>query len=274
MAIEIKHKFQSAKADSSDASLIRPSNWNDTHKIELGGQRLLGRATTGQGDAQEVSIGSGLEWSSGQIRVKPSDFITTAIIEGALGYSMVKQTGSTALSMEHSSGTTKLKIGSAVASDNWPIHITGKSANSDNLGGQAPSYYTNIPARLGYTPVRQYGSNNMGLFWSGSDPVVRVDTTDFLVVTNANAPHFVRTNIANSGAGVVGSYALLGFVALDKQEIGPGTHVAGSSLRWASASGDRLSATIEGTWRCMGYLPDASVNTKPGNRETLFLRFA
>ena len=33
MAITVKHKFVSAIADESDASVVRPSNWNDTHDI-------------------------------------------------------------------------------------------------------------------------------------------------------------------------------------------------------------------------------------------------
>lgn len=33
MSIAVSHKFHSAKADSSDATLINPSNWNDTHTV-------------------------------------------------------------------------------------------------------------------------------------------------------------------------------------------------------------------------------------------------
>lgn len=62
MAIEIKHKFQSAQPDLPDASMVRPSNWNDTHNIEMLGQRLLGRGTAGTGTAQEISLGAGLQW--------------------------------------------------------------------------------------------------------------------------------------------------------------------------------------------------------------------
>jgi hypothetical protein len=29
----VKHKFQSAKSDGADATLVRPSNWNDTHDV-------------------------------------------------------------------------------------------------------------------------------------------------------------------------------------------------------------------------------------------------
>ena len=48
------------------------------------------------------------------------------------------------------------------------IDISGNSAtttlasNSSQLNGQAASYYTNIPARLGYTPVNQAGDTIAG----------------------------------------------------------------------------------------------------------------
>lgn len=63
MAIEVKHKFQSPKADGGDTTLIRPSNWNDVHEISMLGPRVLGRAAAGQGAAQELSLGTGLSIS-------------------------------------------------------------------------------------------------------------------------------------------------------------------------------------------------------------------
>lgn len=68
MAIEVKHKFQSQKPDSPDASLIRPSNWNDTHDITLAGSRLVGRAATSAGVAQEISLGAGLEFDGATLK--------------------------------------------------------------------------------------------------------------------------------------------------------------------------------------------------------------
>ena len=63
MAIEVKHKFQSPKSDGGDTKLVRPSNWNDTHSISMMGPRVLGRAAAGQGDAQELTLGTGLNIS-------------------------------------------------------------------------------------------------------------------------------------------------------------------------------------------------------------------
>jgi len=42
----IKHKFVSGKADDGDATLVRPSNWNDTHDIDHGIATLEASGTT------------------------------------------------------------------------------------------------------------------------------------------------------------------------------------------------------------------------------------
>jgi hypothetical protein len=67
MTISVKHKFVSAIADEGDTSIVRPSNWNDTHDIELATSRLVGRTTAGTGPAEEISIGSGLSLSGGTL---------------------------------------------------------------------------------------------------------------------------------------------------------------------------------------------------------------
>lgn len=72
MTISVKHKFASAKADSADASLIRPSNWNDEHNITLAASRLLGRSSATAGAMEEISLGAGLAFS-GSTLTSPAD---------------------------------------------------------------------------------------------------------------------------------------------------------------------------------------------------------
>jgi hypothetical protein len=55
MAVSLKHKFNSAKSDSSDSTLVRPSNWNDEHDLLLATDTLLGRATAGTGAVEEIT---------------------------------------------------------------------------------------------------------------------------------------------------------------------------------------------------------------------------
>lgn len=69
MAVSLKHKFTSAKPDSGDSSLIRPSNWNDEHDLTIASSRLVGRTTAGAGPVEEISVGSGLSLSAGSLAV-------------------------------------------------------------------------------------------------------------------------------------------------------------------------------------------------------------
>lgn len=89
MAIEIIHRFVSQKADGADNSLVRPSNWNDTHSLRLAPQRLIGRAATTTGDAQEVSLGSGLSFSGTVLNadtVVPGSVVYLAMNSTPTGY--------------------------------------------------------------------------------------------------------------------------------------------------------------------------------------------
>lgn len=54
MAINIKHKFTSPAVDDDDPNVIKPSNWNDSHDITLAANKLIGRASSGEGPAEEI----------------------------------------------------------------------------------------------------------------------------------------------------------------------------------------------------------------------------
>lgn len=60
MTLSIKHKFVSPKADGGDTTIVRPSNWNDSHNILLAAKRLIGRALATDGDAEEIIVGTSL----------------------------------------------------------------------------------------------------------------------------------------------------------------------------------------------------------------------
>jgi len=54
--VSLKHLFQSQKADGTNVTLVKPSNWNDEHKFETAADNiLLGRpAGAGPGPVQEI----------------------------------------------------------------------------------------------------------------------------------------------------------------------------------------------------------------------------
>lgn len=55
MALSIKHKFQSEKEDGPDETEVQPSNWNDEHEIKLQQNTIIGRASSGEGSAEEIT---------------------------------------------------------------------------------------------------------------------------------------------------------------------------------------------------------------------------
>ncbi len=67
MTVSLKHAFASAKADSGDATLIQPSNWNAEHTLTQATGKLLGRSTAGVGATEEISVGTGLSLSGGTL---------------------------------------------------------------------------------------------------------------------------------------------------------------------------------------------------------------
>lgn len=69
MTVSLKHAFESAKEDSADASLVQPSNWNAEHSLTCASGILIGRATAGTGNAEEIGLGSGLSFSGSNLVV-------------------------------------------------------------------------------------------------------------------------------------------------------------------------------------------------------------
>jgi microcystin-dependent protein len=59
MAYYIKHKFQSAKADGTNVTLVKPSNWNEDHELWMDEGTIIGRPPgSGSGPGMEIPIGS------------------------------------------------------------------------------------------------------------------------------------------------------------------------------------------------------------------------
>jgi hypothetical protein len=56
MAVSLKHKFTNPKPDGSDATIVRPSNWNDEHDLVIAAGTVVGRTTAGTGAAEEITF--------------------------------------------------------------------------------------------------------------------------------------------------------------------------------------------------------------------------
>lgn len=56
MAVSITHTFVSAKGDGTDATLVRPSNWNAIHSTSMATGNVLGRQSAGVGTFEEIPL--------------------------------------------------------------------------------------------------------------------------------------------------------------------------------------------------------------------------
>ncbi len=66
MTISLKHKTQAAGTDAGNGEIAK-TEWNEEHDLTMATARLLGRTTAGDGAAEEISVGSGLSLSGGEL---------------------------------------------------------------------------------------------------------------------------------------------------------------------------------------------------------------
>ena len=94
MAISLKHFFQSAKADSPDVTLVQPSNWNEEHVLVQETNRLLGRASSGVGPTEEISLDANFTIAGGTLALASSVSVAALSVSGTGAVKVA--TGSTA----------------------------------------------------------------------------------------------------------------------------------------------------------------------------------
>ncbi len=118
--------------------------------------------------------------------------------------------------------------------------------------------------------------NSAALTGTPTAPTAAVGTNTTQLATTAfvlaNSDGVTATTVGAATAGMsvgsLGSYALL--AKYDGVAVAQGATVAGSALRYASAT-IQSTTTVSGTWRCMGVLP---MYTSNGSNITLWLRIS
>lgn len=207
MTITINHKFRSQKPDGTDASVMRPSNWNEAHNITMAAGRLMGRITAGEGQVEEITLGAGLSFANGAL-------------------------------------------------------VASASTDAVTLGGQAPSYYTAITARLGYTPPKSPYGSRIAVDYQGGDPIITVDVTNFVLATkpyvdNVNNQANNAITIANNAFNNMRLVSVVSHPQASFQYIGDGRIITGYT-REAGATGQvqvLYSMQLQGYSPSRGWVP-------------------
>ena len=158
----------------------------------------------------------------------PLNIINVTVNNSNVNYPFVLaasgETGPKALLMDGAGGTYNPSTNTATIDISGNSATTTLASNSSQLNGQAASYYTNIPARLGYTPANKAGDTITGdftvngnftllgnaNFFSASNiyitsSVVQID--DNIITLNAFSPYlrYAGIEMYDSGSGTLSS---------------------------------------------------------------------
>lgn len=68
MAISLTHTTPAVGTDAGNGE-IGKTQWNENHTITMATSKLLGRTTAGTGAVEEISVGSGLTFASGTLKI-------------------------------------------------------------------------------------------------------------------------------------------------------------------------------------------------------------
>lgn len=157
MTVSLKHAFQSAKADGTDTSIVRPSDWNAEHVLTQATGKLLGRTSAGTGATEEITAGSGLTLGSGTLSADVTSVagrtgaVTLAVADVSDAAPLASpaltgtptaptasvstnttQIATTAFTISQISNDSPTKSGTG-ATGTWGISVTGNSATATKL---------------------------------------------------------------------------------------------------------------------------------------------
>jgi hypothetical protein len=204
MAITVKHKFVSAIPDGADATIVRPSNWNDDH--DLTGTIPVANGGTGASTLTGYVVGNGTSAFTASSTI-PSGDITglgtmstqnanavaitggsingttigaTTASTGAFTYFSTSSTTNTTPVLSYNASNCNFAVGATVSGSYLQAVMQNKSATatastnwavSNDLGTDS-SYYgefgMNSSVYSSGTPADFFSLNN-GIYFSGHD---------------------------------------------------------------------------------------------------------
>jgi hypothetical protein len=195
MTITVKHKFVSAIADSTDTSLVRPTNWNDTHDI-------VGLGTMAEQNANAVAITGG--------SINGTTIGATTASTGAFTYISTSSFTSTTPTLSFNASNCPVAMGATVSGSYLQTVLQNKSGTagastnyvlSNDLGTDS-TYYgefgMNSSVYTSGTPADFFSLNN-GVYFSSHDGDVTIGSgngykTFFAWGTTGNKAHVINAS--------------------------------------------------------------------------------
>jgi hypothetical protein len=189
---------------------------------------------------------------------------------GVAAASYVTLTGTQTLTNKTITGTF---TGNLTGTGSWATNAVNANTatNSTQLNGQSDSYYTNIPARLGYTPVNKAGDTVTGNLIINGNFTVNGATTLFSAsnVYISSSQLYIEDNILTLNA----FSPYLRYAGVEMYDSGSGTL---SSLLWdgeadyfflsgSSVNGKIITGPDGQTNLSSNYIPKATAGYKLGN---------
>jgi hypothetical protein len=182
MAISVTHTFVSPVADDGDPNEVGPDEWNATHTVTLGTDKLLGRDTAGSGAVEEIGLTSPLAFDgAGNIAVDLSSMLSEA--EAAAAYQPLDADLTSWAGVTRASGFDT--FATTPSSANLDALVTDDTGSGALVFGTSPTFTTSI---LVADETVDIGTSSVGIndLHLGSGGIINFDGGDVTLTHSAN----------------------------------------------------------------------------------------
>jgi hypothetical protein len=202
VTITLTHKFVSAIPDGADATVVRPSNWNDTHDV-------TGTLPIANGGTNTTSVPA-----NGQLLIGNGTDYTVATLTAGTGMTITNTAGGITLSAPENGTVTGVTASSPIASSGGTapnISLTGTVPVAN--GGTGQTTYTDGQLLIGNTTGNTLAKATLtagtGVTITNGAGTITISAPDTGTVTSVTA----SSPLASSG-GATPNLSLTGTVAI------------------------------------------------------------
>ena len=262
MTISVKHKFTSAKSDSADTSLVRPSNWNDEHDLTLASDTILGRDTAGTGAVEEITVSGGLEFT-GSGGIQRSALTGDVTASAGSGTTTIANDAVTYAKMQNAS-TSDVVLGRASAGTGNIEEIACTAAGRALLDDADAAAQRATLAAAGTGVTNTFTANQIVSVTDNTNAALRITqlgTGNALLVEDSTNPDATPTVVTADGTIVVGHTAALNTDNYAGTQITPKVQVQGINNETSTLSATAWAASTGGPQIALGKSRSATVGT-------------